>query len=98
MTPHAWDLTPKEAVALQKELAEQVKLVPLERAPLRIGGADVSMNRFATEGFAGFVTLSYPDLSLLDHAVEKGIIPFPYVPGLLSFREIPDAPRRVGET
>ena len=82
-------LSPKEAVALQKELREQIRLVPLEKPPTYIGGADVSMNRFAKEGFAGFVTLSHPELSLLDHSVAESEIPFPYIPGLLSFREIP---------
>ncbi|MDB5264768.1 MAG: Endonuclease [Parcubacteria group bacterium] len=86
---HSWSVTPKEAVALQKELREKVSLVPLKKRPVLIGGCDVSMNRFAKEGFAGFVTLSYPTLELLDHAVVKRDIPFPYVPGLLSFREIP---------
>lgn len=86
---YRFDLSPKEAVALQKELASQVKLVPLTHPPTLVGGCDVSMNRFAKEGFAGFVTLSYPALTLLDHAVVKSTIPFPYVPGLLSFREIP---------
>jgi deoxyribonuclease V len=89
MRLHRWDLTPKEAIALQKELRDEVRLEPLMQEPLTIGGADVSMNRFAKEGFAGFVTLSFPELALLDHAVDKGLIPFPYVPGLLSFREIP---------
>lgn len=86
---HPWNLTPSEAIALQKELKDQVRLVPLAGEPKLIGGADVSMNRFAKEGFAGFVTLSYPGLELVDHAVVKDTIPFPYVPGLLSFREIP---------
>lgn len=86
---HSWNLAPKEAIALQKELREQVQLVPLTQPPTHVGGCDVSMNRFAKEGFAGFVTLTYPELELVDHAVVKDMIPFPYVPGLLSFREIP---------
>jgi deoxyribonuclease V len=86
---HAWNLTPREAIELQKRLKDEVRLAPLTSKPVLIGGADVSMNRFAKEGFAGFVTLSFPDLSLIDHAVTKETIPFPYVPGLLSFREIP---------
>lgn len=85
---HAWDLSPKEAVALQKELREQIALVPLKRKPKLIGGCDVSMDRFATEGFAGFVVLNNM-LQVVDHAVVKDRIPFPYIPGLLSFREIP---------
>lgn len=82
-------VTPKEAVALQKQLQQQVTLTPLQKQPVLIGGCDVSMNRFAKEGFAGFVTLSFPELAVIDHAVVKDTIPFPYVPGLLSFREIP---------
>lgn len=89
MNVHPWNLTPKEAIALQKELAQQVRLVPLKRAPALIGGCYVSMNRFAKEGYAGFVTLSYPERMLADHAVVKRTIPMPYIPGLLSFREIP---------
>lgn len=84
-----WNVSPKEAIALQKELKEQVKLMPLKKEPALIGGADVSMNRFVDVGFAGFVTLSYPELALVDHAVVKDVIPMPYIPGLLSFREIP---------
>lgn len=83
-----FDLTPKEAIALQQELREQIRLVPLEKSPKLIGGCDVSMNMFATEGFAGFVVLD-KTLRVVDHAVAKDRIPFPYIPGLLSFREIP---------
>jgi len=86
---HVWNLSPKEAIALQKELREQVRLTSLEHEPTLVGGCDVSMNRFAKEGFAGFVTLTYPNLEVVDHSVVKDTIPFPYIPGLLSFREIP---------
>lgn len=85
---HRFDVSPKEAVAMQKELRGRIKLVPLEGEPELIGGCDVSMNRFATEGFAGFVVLN-KKLEVVDHSVIKDAIPFPYVPGLLSFREIP---------
>lgn len=86
---HAWNIPPKEAVRLQRELASQVRLTPLTTEPARIGGCDVSMNRFAKEGFAGFVTLSYPNLETIATSAVKATIPFPYIPGLLSFREIP---------
>lgn len=86
---YRWDVTPKEAVALQKELREAITLAPLTKKPKLIGGCDVSMNRFAKEGFAGFVTLDAQTLRLVDHAVVQKEIPFPYIPGLLSFREIP---------
>ncbi len=84
-----WDGTAKSAIAIQKELRAQIKLVPLKKPPHLVGGADVSMNMFAKDGFAGFVTLSYPELRMIDHSVVKDTIGFPYIPGLLSFREIP---------
>jgi deoxyribonuclease V len=86
---HQWNGTPKEAIALQKELQKKVSLVPLQKPTRYIGGADVSMNMFAKDGFAGFVTLSYPECVFFDESVVKDIIGFPYIPGLLSFREIP---------
>lgn len=86
---HRFDVSPKDAVALQRELRDQVKLTPLETPVTRIGGCDVSMNRFATEGYAGFVTLSSADLDVRSTSTVRDIIPFPYIPGLLSFREIP---------
>lgn len=96
-----WNISPTEAVQLQKELREQVKIVPLRESIERsvnevrlVGGADVSMSMFAKDGFAGFVTLSRNELTgafdkPVDHAVVKEKIKFPYIPGLLSFREIP---------
>lgn len=83
------NLTPKEAIELQKTLREKVRHTPLAKQPRTVGGCDVSLNRFAKEGYAGFVTLSYPELELVDHAAVLEAIRFPYIPGLLSFREIP---------
>ena len=82
-------LTPREAIAEQKILRTHVRLEPLTEKPRFIGGADVSMNRFAKEGFAGIVTLDAHSLTMIDHSVVESVIPFPYVPGLLSYREIP---------
>jgi deoxyribonuclease V len=87
---HPWNLTPKEAIALQKELRDKVVLSPLRPKKIRhIAGCDVSMNLYSKTIFAGFVVLTYPDLEIVDHAVVKEETDFPYIPGLLSFREIP---------
>lgn len=86
---HEWDLSPREAVQLQKKLREKVILEPLVSPVSHIGGCDVSMNLFSNVVYAGFVVLSYPDLAIVEHAVVKETISFPYIPGLLSFREIP---------
>jgi len=82
-------VTPKKAIELQKSLREKVRLEPLTKVPQIIAGCDVSMNRFSTDGFAGFMLLGYPDLKPIGESVVRGEITFPYIPGLLSFREIP---------
>jgi deoxyribonuclease V len=86
---HSWDLTPKEAVALQRELASRVDTrTPLAGCEL-IAGADVSYSRFSNILFAGVVILKMPDLSVVEkHGVRREVA-FPYIPGLLSFRETP---------
>jgi deoxyribonuclease V len=86
---HGWDLTPKEAVALQRELRDRV-LVEHPSGPLRtVAGADISFNRFSTTIYAAIVVV---DLESLETIEQRGIVTetrFPYVPGLLSFRESP---------
>ncbi|HEV8677292.1 MAG TPA: deoxyribonuclease V [Candidatus Paceibacterota bacterium] len=81
--------TVPEAIAIQQELRHKVRIEPFGKTPKLIGGADISMNWHATESFGGIVVLGYGSLELKDHAVAKGEITFPYVPGLLSFREVP---------
>ena len=87
---HRWDLTPSEAVALQRELAGRV----IERdefgAVHYVAGVDVGFegerNRIAR---AAVVVLDYPTLAPVDYAIARMPVTFPYIPGLLSFREIP---------
>lgn len=86
---HPWNVTPKEAIALQRELATQIRCED-DFGPVRtIAGVDVSMDRFATDGFAAIVVLSVPDLEVVEVSGVRMPIPMPYVPGLLSFREVP---------
>jgi len=89
METATWNVSPREAVDIQKRLRERVELVPLEKPITFVGGADVSMSLFAKDGFAGFVTLMYPEQEPVAVSVVKAPIGFPYIPGLLSFREIP---------
>jgi deoxyribonuclease V len=78
-----------EATEIQNELREKIRLVPLKREPRTIAGADISYNRFSDDFFAAVVVLSLPDLEEVERVFAKGIATFPYVPGYLSFREIP---------
>jgi deoxyribonuclease V len=90
-TLHRWDLSQSEAVALQRELAARVHVatpLPLEACRL-VAGADVSYNRFSDVLHASVVVLSFPDLEVVETADVSTRVTFPYVPGLLSFREAP---------
>src|SRR5207245_3565485 len=76
---HSWDLTPKEAVALQRELAGQVDAgTPLSRCEL-IAGADVSYGRFSKVFFAGVVVLRAVDLSVVEQQSTVLESSFPFV-------------------
>lgn len=81
-----------EAKRIQKELAARVQLQDaLGQEVSYIAGLDVSNNRFDPEKmvYASAVTLSYPDLVLIESSSSAEQQPFPYVPGLLGFREAP---------
>lgn len=85
-----WDLTPTEAAALQRELRDRIVPAPPPGfAPRLVAGADMSIDRFATRGYAAIVTLDLATLAPVDQAGEAAEVRFPYVPGLLSFRELP---------
>ena len=86
---HSWDLNAKDAVALQKELAAQVVIEKPTRAIETIAGADISFNKFSEVIYAAIVVLR---LDTLETIAKSGVVTtakFPYVPGLLSFREMP---------
>jgi deoxyribonuclease V len=86
---HSWDLTPREAIALQQELRLRVRLEPLRREIKTIAGADVSFNKFSETIYTGIVVLRLADLQIIDSVGLRSTAKFPYVPGLLSFREAP---------
>lgn len=86
---HGWALTPTEACDLQTRLAAQVRIEPLPREPKLIAGADVAFERALDRVFAAVLVLTYPELELVEQATAHESKPFPYVPGLLSFREGP---------
>ncbi len=86
---HAWDLSETDAVALQRQLAASVDVSrPLESYDL-VAGADVSYNRFSTTFYAAVVVLRRETLEVVEVQGAVGENAFPYVPGLLSFREAP---------
>jgi len=91
---HDWNVSVREAVALQNELRSRViPRPPTGFAPRLVGGADISIEKFSTRGFAGIVVIDAATMRTVDQATAVVEIGFPYVPGLLSFRELPAVQR-----
>lgn len=89
-TLHHWQLNPKDAAVLQRQLAGQVARRDVLPGSLRlIAGVDVSCRRRAEPLHAAVVLLDYTTMDRLEVATASGTVDFPYIPGLLSFRELP---------
>ena len=87
---HRGDLSPADAIALQRDLAARVSLEPLDLASLRlVAGVDVSSAWRGRTLWAAAVVCRWPDLEVVATATARCEATFPYVPGLLSFREAP---------
>ena len=84
---HNWNLTPQEAVRIQTEFRDRLVLQWDGRPVSMIGGVDVSIQGEFTR--AAIVVLRYPELTPIEAAVEDAPLVFPYIPGLLAFREGP---------
>lgn len=86
---HRWDLSPKEAVKLQQKLRGRVIKHGEIKNIRYVAGADVSVSPDRLTMKAAVVVLTYPGLQPVEQATAHGDPCFPYVPGLLSFREGP---------
>lgn len=89
---HDWNLTPGQARLLQASLRQQVLLKPDLDRPRLVAGVDVSVTKGPWReaiSRAAVVVFDYETLEPLEVATAEMAAPFPYVPGLLSFREVP---------
>jgi len=86
---HNWNLAYSEAIALQKKLACRVKSQRIRVKPKTIAGLDCAFSKDGKIIIAAVLVLRYDDFEVIEtvHATRK--VTFPYIPGLLSFREAP---------
>lgn len=84
---HSWDVTPEEARQLQNELRSQVIQTDRFGTINTVAGVDIGFKKDIA--LASVVVLRFPELQVVDSVVTESPVRFPYIPGLLSFREIP---------
>ncbi|HWP49181.1 MAG TPA: deoxyribonuclease V [Candidatus Limnocylindrales bacterium] len=86
---HPWDVDPNQAIQIQKQLRDQLILQKTQEIYRRIAGADVSYDKGSDILYAAVVVLELPNLQIIEEASAVGRSTFPYIPGLLVFREAP---------
>ena len=86
---HAWDVTVQEAIAIQQELRREVVTTDDFGPIANVAGVDAGFEASGTVTRAAVAVLSFPTLALHDQSIARVPTSFPYVPGLLSFREVP---------
>ncbi|NMG07007.1 deoxyribonuclease V [Brasilonema sp. UFV-L1] len=87
---HAWSLTVDEAIKIQEELRDEVITEDKLKEPVQfVAGVDMGFEADGTISRAAVAVLSFPDLQLQETSLARRPTTFPYIPGFLSFREIP---------
>lgn len=86
---HDWRVTPAEAKEIQRGLADRVSRNNEVKSPRLIAGVDISRPNQQGIATGAVVVLSFPELDVVEVKLACQEIEFPYVPGLLSFREVP---------
>jgi len=86
---HSWQVSPAQALDIQRRLAAQVSRSSQVTTPRFIAGMDISAANAQGIATGAVVVLEYPELRLAETKVAQARPNFPYVPGLLSFRESP---------
>jgi deoxyribonuclease V len=86
---HSWRVTPREAARIQLRLRPRVELADRLPSVRRVAGADLAFDLDRKRAIAGVVIYTFPGMEEIERVWGEGAIGFPYVPGLLSFREAP---------
>jgi len=88
-SPHSWNVTTQGAREIQEKLRRRVSFKAPGSLPRLVAGADVSYNKFSPNLYAAAVVVDLESLETIEEAGIAAKASFPYVPGLLSFREVP---------
>ena len=86
---HGWNVSPKEAIVIQQQLFKRVNTADSFNDINSVAGVDVGFEENGSITKAAVVVLHYPSLELQESSFARRPTSFPYVPGLLSFRELP---------
>jgi len=86
---HGWQLSISQAIEIQRRLAAEVSRKNKVIAPHFIAGVDISAGRAQGMATGSVIVMSYPEFEVVEIQSVKGSLDFPYIPGLLSFRELP---------
>ena len=86
---HPWDVSPKEAVQIQHALQEHISIQDDFGEIKTVAGVDVGFEENNKVTRAAIAVLDFQTLEVVETALARRPTTFPYVPGLLSFREIP---------
>jgi deoxyribonuclease V len=99
--PHAWRLSPRQAIRVQQHLAGQVLVIKPETSPRLVAGLDAAFSPDGQYCLAAVVLWDVAGRCVVDQVTAARKLVFPYIPGLLSFREAPAllaALRRLAQT
>ncbi|MGA2171568.1 MAG: deoxyribonuclease V [Sedimentisphaerales bacterium] len=86
---HEWDLTYEQARDLQIRLARRVRFSAMKKKPTVVAGLDCAFSKDGQRILAAAVVLEMPNFAVIETAMAARKVDFPYIPGLLSFREAP---------
>ena len=89
MHQHEWDVTIAQAKSIQQRLSQKISLCDDFDSIALVAGTDVSIARNRKTASGAIVVLKFPELEIVDSAFACESVRFPYVPGYLSFREVP---------
>lgn len=86
---HCWRVTPRDAIRIQEQIQKEVVARGRVRAPILVAGADATFDMARRRVCAAVVVLSFPALKPVETVIHGERLSFPYIPGLLAFREAP---------